>query len=194
MRTLFISILCSILSATPLLAQEEIEWSSDVKLTLADFWSPATRLNSHMISLHPGSRIGLAYQMSSYEFAFRKNFNDKVEVRFVKTAAALNAPDSATAFRLVKLAQYDFDLCELYARKMRKRLFEEKGLFSDAKFFQPVFNEIEKERGVEYNNTVSETEFGRIEDLLQQKHEAVKTDIGELSAYCKECKPSKKRK
>lgn len=191
-RTLVV--LLSLLFTTACFGQEEIEWQPGYVLTLKDFWSPATRFDGNMISVHPGCRIEFSYQMSNYEFMFRKNFNDKVDCKFLKTAATIIAPDSNLALDLLRLAQYGFDLTELYARKFRKRLFEEKGAFSGAQFFQPVFNEVEKEHAVQFNNAVEATQFGKDAAKLKELHASVLREIEVLSDFCKECKPKKSKK
>lgn len=176
---------------TKCFGQDEIEWHSGYELSLNDFKSPATRLDAAILIIQSGTRVHFAYQMSNYEFMFRKNFNDKIFCSFTKTAATLIATDSLAADRLIKLAQYDFDLGELYARKIRKRIFEEKSAFSSAQFFMPIFNELDKERALTYNNTVNNTNFGQDEDALKTLHDTVLQEIDALSEFCKECKPKK---
>ena len=163
-------------------------------MTLADFQSAATNLSADVISLQPATRINFAYQMSNYEFMFTKNFNNKVVCKFLTEAASIQAPDSAMGLQLLALAQYEFDLSELYARKLRKQMFEEKGAFSSAQFFVPISSELDKERTVVFNNTVNDTHFGKDTAKLQELHAAVLNEITALSDFCKDCKPAKKKK
>ncbi len=185
---------CLLVATFAAYAQESIEWSPGAHLEYADFQSPATDFNSSMLSIHPGCRIDFSYQMSNYEFMFRKNFNDLVVCRFVKMTAAIVAPDTATADNLLRLAQYDFDLGELYARRLRKRIFEEKGAFSSADFFQPIVSEIDQQRNMEFNKAAKESKFGADTEKLAELHAAVKQEIELLADFCKKCKPKKVRK
>lgn len=94
----------------------------------------------------------------------------------------------------VRPGRYEFDLCELYARKFRKSLFENKGAFSNANFFQPIFDELQSEYVVSISNAQQLTEIGRSTARLKELHQQVKKELGELAAFCKTCKPSKKKK
>ena len=87
----------------------------------------------------------------------------------------------------------DFDLAELYARKLRKRLYEEKGAFSDANFFQPVYDEINKEFVDRHTAAGKETDLGKNRDKLNELRAQVMQEIDELPDFCKTCKPSKKK-
>jgi hypothetical protein len=48
---------------------------------------------------------------------------------FQRDAGSLIAPDTITANKLLDFASYEFDLSELYARKLRKEIYEQKGTF-----------------------------------------------------------------
>lgn len=175
--------------------QNIIEWNGEYQLKLSDFQSNQTEINDSLnnYSLYSGSNIDFSYQMNSYEFMFTKNFNSKVNTIFNKKAATIIAPDSITAFQLVKSAQYNFDLCELYARKFRKRVFEEKNISSDAIFFQKIYNTLLQEMNQENARVMKLTDIGRKEELLKIEHKKVLDEIQLLSDYCKECKPKKKK-
>jgi hypothetical protein len=54
------------------------------------------------------------------------------------------APDSTTANKLVQFAQYQFNLSELYARRLRQKIYENKATFSDISFLKPLYETIEK--------------------------------------------------
>ena len=124
--------------------QNTIEWDGIYQLRLSDFQSPATQIGGVTIySLHSAASFDFSFSMSSGEFMFTKNFNPKVNCSFNRGAASMVAPDSARANDLLSFARYEFDLAELYARKFRKRLYEEKDAFSDASFFQPIYDSVQ---------------------------------------------------
>jgi hypothetical protein len=60
-------------------------------------------------------------------FYVSKEFK-KVNCPFQRDAGSLIAPDTITANKLLILL-YEFDLSELYARKLRKEIYEQKGTF-----------------------------------------------------------------
>lgn len=176
-------------------AQNLINWDGAYQLQLSDFQSPATRIGQgNIYSLQTASSIDFAYSMSNAEFMFTKNFNTKVNCSFKRNAAVLVAPDSTIASDLLDFARFEFDLSELYARKFRKRLNEEKELFSDPGYFMPIYNEIQKEYTERHTQAASLTDMGRNKAQLTKLHNEVKAEIQQLSDYCKLCKPPKKNK
>lgn len=193
MRQLFTSAL--LLLSTLAFGQNTIEWSKDYELQLSDFGSPATQIGgSNIYSLNTSASFDFAFYMSNAQFMFTKNFNDKVNCTFKRDAAVLVAPDSSTAMDLLLFARYDFDLAELYARKLRKKLYEEKGAFSDMNFFRPVFDQIQQEFAVRHTNAAKATDLGRKSEELFGLREEVLQEIVGLNAFCKECKPPKRKR
>jgi len=174
---------------------QKIEWRPNAQITLEDFKPSQCKINESTTSLFlsSGIMVDFAIQMSNIEFMFTKNFNSKVTCTFDKEVATLMAPDSLTANQLLKLVQFDFDLSELYTRKIRRELFENKKTFSDVTFFQPYFNKMNSERNKRSTEIYNSTDFGKNAFLLEKEHEKVKQEIALLSDYCKACKPSKRK-
>lgn len=122
-----------------------------------------------------------------------KDFNSKVRCIFKRSSAVLVAPDSTSALTILNLARYQFDLTELYSRKLRQQLYESKKAFSDPSFFQPLLDKNVNELNDRYARVVKETGFGRRTDKLTQLHQSVKQEIEQLADFCKTCKPFKKK-
>ena len=177
-------------------SQNVIEWSPEYKLKLTDFKSPETEINNQLsgYTLFPGTNIDFSFQMSSYAFMFKKNFNDKVSTTFNRDLGAIIAPDSTIANQLVEFGQYSFDLTELYTRKFRKEIYENKGAFSDISFYQPILKKLQLEMDAENSRMLKSTEFGKDLELLKIEHKKVLLEIESFADFCKECKPPKKRK
>lgn len=193
MRLILILPLLFVISS--LFGQNKIQWSENYKLKLSDFQSPSSQIGDlNMYSIHTGSSFDFEFSMSGYEFMFTKNFNDKVDCYFSRHAAILVAPDSSFANDLLSFAQYEFDLSELYARKLRKNLYENKGAFSSYDFFHEYFEEVQNEYAQRYTQAGKETDMGRNREKLNELHKRVLNEIKELSEYCKTCKPAKKKR
>lgn len=174
--------------------QNTIDWNGEYQLKLSDFQSAATHVGStNHYSLQSASQIDFSYQMTNAEFMFTKNFNTKVGCSFKRNASALIAPDSTFAHNLVRFAQFEFDLSELYARKFRKRIFEEKGILSNPNFFKPLYDSILEEFAERHTLAGKETEVGQKKERLNEIHQQVLAEIKELSSFCKMCKPPKKK-
>ncbi|HEU5145756.1 MAG TPA: hypothetical protein VFT90_03540 [Chryseosolibacter sp.] len=176
-------------------AQTAIEWNENYQLKLSDFQSPTTQIGDVSIySLHSSASFDFSFHMSNAEFMFTKNFNSKVNCSFQPSAASLVAPDTAMANDLLAFARYGFDLSELYARKFRQRLFEEKGAFSNINFMMPIYDEIQKELAERHTVAARTTDIGRNRVELKSIHEAVLAEIQQLADFCKTCKPPKGKK
>ncbi len=175
--------------------QHVLDWDGKYQLQLSDFMSPATEIGPDVISLQTGASIDFAYHnMTQGEFTLARNFNSRVNCRMSKDAASIVAPDSATALNLVKFARFEFDLSELYARKFRQRVFNEKDNAIDAAVFQPIYNDIQREFNIRQTNASKETQLGQNQAALAQLHADVLTEINQLSEFCKECKPKHRKR
>ncbi len=184
--------LVSVLQHT--VAQNIIEWDSRYALKLSDFKSEASKIGGNVNSLNSAMGIQFSFSMSNYEFMFTKNFNSKVSCTFARDASSLIASDEKMAECLLKFSQFDFDLSELYARKFRKALYENKGAFSSAGFFKPIYDDINKEFTQRHSKAADETQLGQDETKLQVLHAQVLYELNELPDFCKTCKPPKKSK
>ncbi|MFV8442821.1 hypothetical protein [Flavobacterium sp. LB2P44] len=175
-------------------AQNTIEWDGKYQLQLSDFQSSATQIGNVKInSIHTASSLDFAFQMSNIEFMFTKNFNSKVNSTFKRDAASIIATDTTTANYLINFAQYEFDLSELYARKLRKEIYDRKGTFSDASFLQLIYNDIEKKYTEEHAITSKITDLGQNEKKLLEIRTDVLKRIQEYPDFCENCKPPKKK-
>lgn len=189
-----IFIFCFLFITASVFAQNDLNWSSDYELKVSDFQSTTTQIGgTSSYSLHMPSGIDFAFSMSNLEFSFTKNFNAKVNTVFKRSASAIVALDSQHAENILKFANYQFDLSELYARKFRKRIFEEKSTFSGVQFFRPIYDEIQKEFSERLTNASKETDLGRNSEKLNVLHQEVNNEIEALSDFCKECKPKRKK-
>ena len=176
--------------------QSKLNWSAEYKLTLEDFKSPQTEIDKNLNTyfMLSGSEIGFNVQMSNYEFMFTRNFNSKIQVAFDKNSAVISAPDSSLAKQLVRFGQYEFDLNELYARKFRKKVYDEKKTFSSMNIFQSRLNKIQEEKNAEIARVSKSSNLGEDKESLELEHQKVLSEIDSLSDFCLECKPQKKRK
>lgn len=194
MKKYIVIILCNFIMIN-LISQTNIEWSSNIKLKLADFKSAATEINKsvNQIQITVGSLIEFNYNMSRAEFMFTKNFNSKVKTIFKSNAASIVAPDSLYANELVEFSNYHFNLTELFARKFRKELFESKGVFSDGDFYKKAYDKAIEELSIKFSIDTKATNFGHDKKKLDLLNKEVLTELELLADYCQTCKPKKKK-
>ena len=191
-RTFFWILFCIGLSCN---AQNIIDWDGKYELQREDFQSVATQIgNTNIYSLHTAAHIDFSFYMSNAEFMFTRNFNSKVNCVFNKEASSLVAPNDEIAEDLVEFARYEFDLSELYSRKFRKKLYEEKSTFSGVSFVKPAFDEMQKEFNSRDTMAGKITDLGRNREELSKLRREVLAEIEQLSDFCKTCKPAKKKK
>ena len=182
-----------LLGSNPVFAQGNIEWSPEYKIEASDFKSSATQIGGNLVAMSLACRMEFSYQMSNYEFMFTKNFNSKVSTLLTPSASYFTAPDKETIPYLVNFARMSFDLTELYSRKLRQKIFEEKGAFSNANFFVPLYEEVLKQLAERHALLSKSTDMGRNEAELSREHTLVLQEIEALPDFCKTCKPKKKK-
>ncbi len=178
----------------PVLGQNIFDWSPEYTLKKSDFMGTKAYVSGEVFTVHAASTINFSYHMSNYEFMLTKNFNSKVSTTFNRTASFIIAPDSATENKLINFAQTQFDLLELYARKFRKSMFENKKAFSDPGFYQILYDQVMEEYTVKVSDLSQLTNLGMAEARLAEQHKEILDEISTLAEFCKECKPRKKKK
>ena len=171
--------------------QAKTEWKEGYKLTVLDFQAEAPQNREGQgQTYYLAANLDFNYAMSSYEFMLTKNFNKNVTAYFMPANSWLQQGEGTEI--LLKYAQMDFDLLELYARKCRQQLYAEKNAFSNPDFFQETYNGINAEmarRRVEMQNAMAESNSKGEAFYVQ-----ILKEVASLAEYCKECKPAKKKK
>lgn len=190
MRKIIFTLLFLVMALTSF-GQAKTEWKEGYRLSISDFQAVAPKSREGIGQSYAlAANLDFGYAMSSYEFMLTKNFNKNVTTFFIPANSWMQPGDATET--LLKYAQMDFDLLELYARKYRQRLYAEKNPFSNLNFFQLASSENNAEmnkRHVEMQNAVAESEVAR-----DTYHAQILKEISELADYCKECKPVKKKK
>jgi hypothetical protein len=195
MKNSFIVLFFFFVTLDSTIAQQIIDWSPDYELTFEDFLSKKTKIGyGDTYQINSTAGMGFSFQMTNYEWMFTKNFNSKVTNTFNKNAAVLVAPNLEIANSLLAFANYQFDLVELYARKFRQKLYENKGAFSNPTFFQPIYNEIQSELNERHSEAGEVSNLGIKSEVLKEIHQEVLAEIAELGDFCKDCKPPKAKK
>jgi len=175
-------------------AQSKITWSPEETITKNSFQAATPNLSDDNIQQYTFSAtFDFGFQMANIQFAFTKNFNKYVEAYYVPNLSWIEEGESTD--ELLLMANLDFDLVELYARKFRKKLYETKNVGSNANFFTQIHNEI----NLEFNNhqAVIQSNIRNKEDIeayLKTQIAEVNKEIIALSEFCMTCKTQKKKK
>ena len=115
LKLIFLLFSVAILSAQST-TQDEKLWSNLSKLTIADYQITTDNLDNPV-----KSQISLSWQLMGFS-VLNKNFNQNVTNKFIRSASIIN-PNLKNIHDVLSYQQINFDLAEVYARKMRKALF-----------------------------------------------------------------------
>ena len=159
--------------------EKEIEWSKDRKLTWNDFKGKS--------SSDPSNNAGAE---SNCGFGFKTNtvrVFDKVKVNIVNTFdcnASWVLLENKKSFELLEHEQLHFDLSQLYARQLRKKLAETKmNLFNFSKESKKAFDEIFLLYGERQSQYDKETNHG-INNIEQNKWKKnIEKELNDLESY-----------
>jgi hypothetical protein len=186
MRSIFLLIL--LLRAINSFSQAKTYWQEEYQLSVLDFQAevPETPggqghnyyLNAHL-NFDSNSRTQKAKQ-STY-------INNKVSVYFYPDKSWLQQGEGTETW--LKMAQMEFDLLELYARKYRQQLAREKTIYSNPALLGQMQQNLKTRLAshqYEMQRAISESDSKR-----EAFHESIKAEIAGLSAYCRECEPAK---
>lgn len=175
-------------------AQKQIEWSEEIIINEKSFQGTLPNLtDDNYQEYYFSTSFDFNFQMLSLQFTFTKNFNKYVTAYYVPEFSWMEEGDLTE--QLLLMANMDFDLVELFARKFRKKLFEAKNLGSNVNFFSHLHNEINNEyiaRNAEIRSRLKTTD--NLSDYLVEDNDRINAEIQELGEFCKTCKPQKKKK
>lgn len=167
----------------------KVQWDSNYKISLSDFQSPQTKLNAKgLFFLNFPAEIELAYEMSEREFKKAKDFNGVVVCVFNTTDASIMAQDEGSAKLLVNFAQFSFDLSELYARKLRKAILEERSKHANDEYVPSLYDTVQEQLNNRYADAMQKTGMGINSKELERLHTEVAAELRMLEQYCKQCK------
>jgi len=165
-------------------------WHERNTISLNDFKSPETQINPDSVfySLNAGSGISYSFNMDQAQYIKTKNLNSCVKNVFNSSLAAIIAPDTLTALRLVAFAQFQYNVNELYARRLRALLIKNKDEESTGGLFSESYNTVKVDLLNHIDRVAAETEMGMDAPLLEDENKVVLSEIEDLSEYCEICR------
>jgi len=152
-------------------------WSSTKKLNLADFGIKKNSANSSASF----AQFTLDYSVSGFDF-LTKNFNKKVKNSMIISASWIDTTANVDAS--IKYQQTLFDLAEIYARKFRKELKENRKLIAKGtQFIEGINSRVSTEfskRRLKYDE---ETKYGMDSTKQQVWEEQISKELAELADF-----------
>ena len=176
------------------IAQNKVDWREDLEITFESFQGDLPEFEEDNVQQYSFSAtFDLNFHMLNLQFAFTKNFNQYVSTYFIPDYSWMETGQFTE--QLLLMANLDFDLLELYARKFRKRMFESKSLASNTDFYSKLYDEISKELIAKQSLIQNKIRtHDKPLEYLASEIETVNSEIKKLSEFCKTCKPQKRKK
>ncbi len=155
-------------------------WSSTHKLSLTDFV-----IKTKDLETTPSfAQFSVDYQVGGFDF-MTKNFNKKVRNYMIKSASWIDTTYDVEAS--LKYQRTLFDICEIYTRKFRKDLKENKKKIAGGTQFVEELNSKAmtdfSNRRVEYDR---ETKLGSDTDKQAEWELQIKKELDELREFANE--------
>lgn len=192
-KNILFLLLTSVIS-NPLFSQNIVEWTPKHLITLESFQASVPDLVEDNIQQYNFSaNYEFSYQMMNVQFAFTKNFNNYAFTYYNPELSWIEEGEFTE--QLLLMANLDFDLIELYVRKFRKQMYEQKKVASNPNFFVTIHDKIAAELNTERVTIINK--FQSLEDpteFLLEKSKEVNSEIDALHEFCKACRPKKKKK
>ncbi|MDH5031944.1 MULTISPECIES: hypothetical protein [Chryseobacterium] len=155
----------------------EFVWSKERKLQKEDY-----KLITHDDRISIRSAINFSYQLRGFN-ALSNNFNKKIINKFSSSASSIN-PDSRNIPAMIEYQQVNFDLAEVYARKMRKDLLIHKNtLWKGFTYANEMFNNLTAEYTKAQALIDNETNYGLNTQKLQDWKQKIQNELDELSDF-----------
>jgi hypothetical protein len=169
-------------------AQNELEWSVDHQLTVADYQAKAPNTGAMQTAM--GS-FYVEYEMGGINLITTRNLNKNVRCYLQKDASYFDKGDEASTKRLLRYQQLLFNLYELQARRLREIFFVERMRLL-AKGPATLYKEIAAEHALILSEVENETFHGQSSEDITRWLKWTDEELNKLADYCKTCKPSKK--
>ena len=154
-------------------------WSSDQKLTIADFKIKISDENNDVVF----SQFMISHAIGGFDF-MKRNLNQKIKNIFLGNASWIDTTKVAEIQKQIDFQQMQFDLAEIHARKFRKRALENKKKI--AKGFD-IINQINNEIMSEFSETrlqlVKETESGQNNEKIEEWKEKITAELKKLYEF-----------
>lgn len=152
-------------------------WSSTRKLSLADFGIKKSNANTSASF----AQFSLDYSVNGFDF-LTKNFNKKVRNSMIISASWIDTTSNIDAS--IKYQQTLFDLAEIYARKFRKEIKENRKLIAKGlQFIEGINSRVSSEfskRRLKYDE---ETKYGADSTKQQIWEQQISKELNELAAF-----------
>lgn len=164
-------------------------WSAASSLTMEDFRIKISDENNDPVY----SQFVISHAINGFDF-LKKNLNQKIENVFYGNASWIDTTKVENIQKELKFQQLQFDLAEVYTRKFRKRVLENKGQITKGfDFINEISNDIMRELSKSRVQMMKDTRGGQDEEKLAEIRNRIAIDLNELEEFSYENKKAIKR-
>ena len=158
----------------------KIRWNENLKLELADF-----KIKTDSKSIEPVfSQFTLMSNPISHLELFKRNFNKKVENIFMGNASWIDTTKTEQLERQLEFQQIQFDLSEIQARTLRKKiLLNKKKLRSQGNYINQLMNELTTEFSNRRLELFEQTKSWTDREGIDKWTIKIKEELEELNEY-----------
>jgi hypothetical protein len=171
-------------------SQNELHWSEDYQLTVADYEAPAP--NNGTLQTVSGN-FYVAYEMGGLNLITTRNLNENVSCYFQKDESFIGKEDKADTKLLLRYQQLIFNLYELQARNLRRKFFDDR-----TRLLTKGPSVLHQEALADHKKLLAqveeETNHGYRSEVITEWLTWTSEELEKLSDFCKTCKPRKKNK
>ena len=171
-------------------AQTQIHWSDDYKLKVEDF--KGTPPNSGFEQNAVGSFV-VSYEIGGGSLITKRNLNKYVSCIFQTKGSYIDKGSEEGTARLLSYQQLLFDLYELQARKLRQKFFQQRTRLL-TKGPSAMRKEAAKEHAKLFAQIEDDTWHGQNSEEIEKWSERINAELKTLHEFCKDCKPTKKKR
>lgn len=170
-------------------AQEYELWEKDFELTMDNYSSllGERKYAEGKLLFRNGIDIRFVYNSSLLDTTFLKELNASVFTGFFEFKSMLEGSGDFSEEDLVRLANVQFDLAELFARRIRRFFSETPMIWSSQRQMAQWFDKFYKKWQKANWKLMRKSKFGTDHEVLQDWNHRISEELTELEGYCYSC-------
>jgi hypothetical protein len=171
MRFLLLFVVLSLFSFSSENDKEKMQWNESRKLTWADFQGRPLGGNDFVASTNSGISFSYSFRIENGEL----DLNYTIQSNFYPKLSWFK-PGNVSDY-ILEHEQTHFDISELFARKLRKKMMETGFSSNPKKAIDAIYEKNEQERRAFQNRYDSETDHSKIPEAEYRWREYVKKQL-----------------
>lgn len=184
----FTTLLFTLISLTTK-GQDYIQWDENRDLSVDDFQQALLikNLDTTLFRFQNGLELRLEYRTTRLDSTFFDKLNSSVVCMFFPYRALLQNKDNAPINDLLELANVQFDLAEVNARRIRRFLSENPSIWTSQRSMRIWFDKFYKNWKKQDKKLAKKSDHGLKKEVLQKWRERTAIEMEYLADFCYDC-------